>query len=136
MNGAPGRERWNGGQGRLLKSSHRPWSPQVLPLCPPRAREGCCLDYTQTKVCVCFLVSKPGTVMPVLTTRGQAVSSCSPGSTSFQAGALAAIRGLDPGPGDPQGGQVRPGRSQERAEGSLLEVMASCSAQTQVCADP
>ena len=31
---------------------------------------------------------------------------------------------------------VRPGRSQERAEWRLLEVMASCSAQTQVCADP
>ena len=75
MNGAPGRERWNGGQGRLLRSSHRPWSPQFLPLCPPRAREGCCLDYTQTKMCVCFLVSKPGAVMPVLTTRGQAVSA-------------------------------------------------------------
>ena len=54
MNGARGRERWNGGQGRLLKSSHRPWSPQVLPLCPPRAREGCCLDYIQTKMCVLF----------------------------------------------------------------------------------
>ena len=54
VNGAPGRERWNGGQGRLLKSSHRPWSPQVLPLCPARAREGCCLDYTQTNLCVLF----------------------------------------------------------------------------------
>ena len=75
MNGTPGRERWNGGQGRLLRSSLRPWSPLVLPLCPPRAREGCCLDYTQTKVCVCFLVSKPGAVMPVLTTRGQGVST-------------------------------------------------------------
>ena len=75
MNGAPGRERWNRGQGRLLKSSHHPWSPQVLPLCPPRAREGCCLDYIQTKSVFCFLVSKPGTVMMVLTTRGQAVST-------------------------------------------------------------
>ena len=27
-------------------------------------------------------------------------------------------------------------RTQERAEWSLFEVMASCSAQTQVCADP
>ena len=74
MNGTPGREKWNGEQGRLLRSSHRPWSPQVLPLCPPRAREACCLYYIQR--CVFrFLVSKPGAVMPVLTTRGQAVST-------------------------------------------------------------
>ena len=75
MNGATGRERWNGGQGRLLRSSHSPWSPQVLPLCPPRAREGCCLDYIQTKVCVLFSGFQLGTVMLVLTTRGQAVST-------------------------------------------------------------
>ena len=75
MNGTPGREKWNGGQGRLLKSSHHPWSPQDLPLCPPRAREGCCLDYIQTKCVFCFQVSKPGIVMTVLTTRGQAVST-------------------------------------------------------------
>ena len=63
-------------------------------------------------------------------------SSCPRGYTPFQAGARVAVRGLDPGPGAPQGGQVRLGRSQERAEWSLLEVMASCSAQTHCLLTP
>lgn len=59
---------------------------------PSGARESSCLDYIQTKVCVCFLVFLLGAAVLGLTTSGQAVLSGAAGAGKGHPGVILGTR--------------------------------------------